>query len=73
MIDLTGMTSLSAAHIPEIEKKAKILDGLDTSTIKYIISNNEGYMYIDDYPGLRGEAQINVAAARYALELKKSF
>jgi hypothetical protein len=72
-VDLTGMTSLTQKHIPMIEEKARSFASLNISTIKGIIANNEKWMYVDDYPGLRGESQINVAAAQYALELKKSF
>jgi hypothetical protein len=73
MIDLTGMTSLTEKHIPMIEEKGRKFATLDISVIEGIIETNEKYMYIDDYPGLRGESQINVVAALYALELKKSF
>jgi hypothetical protein len=72
-IDLTGMTSLTQRHIPMIEEKARLFQKLNPIILEEIIKKNEKWMYTDDNPGLRGESQLNVVAARYALELKKSF
>ena len=71
MIDLTGMTSLTKDHIREIEMKAKLFSGLSKSMIEEIIDKNKKYMYVDDFPGLRGESQINYVAAKHALSIKK--
>ena len=69
--DLSPYTSLTRKHLPQIEEKAHNFSSLFESVLEGIIKNNRPYMYIDDYPGLRGDAQLNVAAAKYALELKK--
>ncbi len=70
-IDISDCPGLSKAHFDMILREADSMKNCPVSFLKEILEKNRKTMYIDDYPGLRGESQIKVAAARYdALSLK---
>jgi len=65
--DLSNYPSLCAGHERMIQDHVDMYAKCRTVYLLEVVSENKKYMYIDDYPGLRGESQIKVCAARYVL------
>jgi len=73
-VDLSGCISLTQGHIPEILKTAEAMaspkHAWNDAQVREYMERERRDMYVDDFPGLRGQAQINYAAARHALALR---
>jgi len=71
-VDISDCTSLTKDHIPMVLRRAEEFSWMTIEDLQKKIEKNTPNMYVDDYPGLRGDAQIEVAAARHAIKLKGS-
>lgn len=72
LVDIEGMTSLTKGHIPELVKRAKDLAAskMSDDVINRQIEESRKTMYVDDYPGLRGDSQMNVVIYTAALKIR---